>query len=232
MNPIISSDTVSNHGLPSPDKVINLDVPSSSNEPQDKSVFGLTKSCKTCCREFINFGAYLKHFKACQKTYVCLKCNVKFKKLKYLKNHVKSKHSEAKIPCEHCDMKFRSQSKLDSHVKTHFKTTVSVICPLCTKVFKSSNVLRVHKSMKHSKKEQAKPLKLWPCSLCPKVFKSDRGLRGHKLLHKMADVTTEEVEEQVVFEEQVVVEEQAVIEEQALGYSNIVISDLVDNIVM
>jgi hypothetical protein len=189
-------------------------------------------SCVRCGRGFINFGALLNHSKACLKTYTCNVCKVNFKKLKYLKLHVKVKHVVGQIPCEHCEMKFKSQPKLNRHLKSHLNPLAK--CNICEKVFKNNNVLKVHKSKVHKKKEQSKSVKMWVCNLCQKVYQSDRGLRAHKVIHKkFADQNQENVENN--FEEED--EELGMVEENMeeavkVDSSNIVITDVVDYIVL
>jgi len=140
-------------------------------------------SCESCGRQFMNLGALFKHSKACLETYACDVCNIKFKKLKYLKIHVKKKHMAGQIPCEHCEMKFKSQPKLNKHLKSHL-TPSAAKCNICEKVYKNANVLKVHKYKVHLKKDKSKSVQMWKCDLCPKVYQSDRGLRAHKVIHK------------------------------------------------
>ena len=161
---------------------------------KNSNVGGKIKTkCEICSREFINLGAYVNHSKTCRKDFQCLKCGKKMKNLKCLKSHVKSQHfSEPKFVCETCQLKFRTSSRLKSHEKIHNDSKVA--CPVCNKTFKSKNVLKVHKSRKHTKFVKTK--KKWPCQLCPKVYDSDRGLRSHIRNHKLAALedTAEESE--------------------------------------
>jgi len=187
-------------------------------------------SCVSCGRGFINLGALLNHSKACMKTYTCKLCKVNFKKLKYLKIHVKQKHMAGQIPCEHCEMKFNSHAKLNRHLKSLL--TPSSKCNVCEKVFKNANVLKVHKSKIHNKKKQSKSVEVWQCNLCPKVYQSERGLRGHKVIHKkFADQDQENVESVSKEEVEQVCVEEKIEEVVEVDSSNIVINDFVDYII-
>ena len=177
----------------------------------------MVTKCKTCGKFFTHLGSLMKHSKKCGQTYKCFKCGVKFKCLKYLKSHAVNKHSDPKFSCEMCDMKFRTKSKLISHVKTHDS---SVVCPLCSKRFKSKQVLKVHKSFKHGKTEKTVKIK-WPCLVCPKVFKSDRGLRKHKELHKM--IAAEEMSSEEVQDTPELIEVEP---------NSIIVDEVIDNILM
>eukprot|EP00092_Neocalanus_flemingeri_P023770 GFUD01025786.1.p1 GENE.GFUD01025786.1~~GFUD01025786.1.p1 ORF type:complete len:471 (+),score=97.22 GFUD01025786.1:286-1698(+) len=162
-----------------------------AHKEQDNNVGGkFKKSCETCMKLFISVGAFLKHSKACSQTSICLKCNTKFKSVKYLKAHVKRIHSEGKFLCEVCQMRFMSSAKLKSHSHTHDESRVT--CPDCGKTFKNKRVLKTHKYKKHSLTK--KTVKVRKCPFCPKVYKGDRGLRFHKAkYHKTAsEVTTAE----------------------------------------
>ena len=120
--------------------------------------------------------------KVCKKRYICLKCNKKFKKKKYLKIHVKSQHKECNTyTCDKCKLKFKTRRKLNSHEKSAHPI-VKVKCSICQREFKNKSTLYVHKNKCHKNSKSVK--KTWPCKMCPKTFQSDRGLRYHKLHHK------------------------------------------------
>ena len=115
--------------------------------------------------------------------------------LKNLKDRVKSLHfSDPKFICESCQLRFRSRAKLVSHMKIHSE----VKCPVCEKIYKSRNVLKVHKYKAHN--ESAKQEKKWICLVCCKVFKNDRSFRFHKALHLKA-ATDDAAKKDTVHEE-------------------------------
>ena len=153
-----------------------------STEPPNKS--SSNQKCSKCGKVFTNLGNLVNHLKACQLTYVCLKCGIKFLKLKYLKTHVRLQHVGAKFPCTSCDLKFKSKSKVKSHVKKNH-TDTQISCSVCNEKFKNASVLKTHKWKRHNLNKVVKDtMKVWPCTVCSKVFKSDRGLRAHKAMHK------------------------------------------------
>ena len=114
---------------------------------------GSTKfKCESCERIFKYFSSCIRHKETCRKEYICIKCKIQFKKLTYLKNHVKLVHAEGKWTCQECSLKFRTEFKLKSHMKSH-KVEPSE-CPVCHKTFKSIKVRRSHQSKKHPKKRK------------------------------------------------------------------------------
>ena len=157
--------------------------------------------CERCSKNFKYFGSAINHSKACNQEYLCLKCKTSFKKLAYLKSHVKNVHSEGKWGCEKCPLKFRSICKLKGHMKIHINKPVK--CSICQRTFKSKAICSSHKSKLHPTKPKLPTKKVWRCTDCPKSFKSDRGLRYHKSLHKKVA----EKDDVVALEREIVIDE-------------------------
>ena len=144
----------------------------------------ISHKCQDCGKAYVNMGSLVKHMKFCKKSNICLKCDKKFKKVKYLKIHVKLQHSDSQYSCENCDLQFETKSKLKSHKKLAHPVN-KVMCSICQKEFKNKNSLRVHRNKCHKNVKIVK--KTWLCSVCSKTFQSDRGLRHHKIHHKNLD---------------------------------------------
>ena len=145
------------------------------------------------------------------------------KSLKNLKEHVKSLHfSEPKFTCESCQLRFRSRAKLTSHMKIHSE----VKCPVCEKIFKSKNVLKVHKYKAHN--ESGKQEKEWTCPVCFKVYTNDRSFRFHKALHVKAATEDADKEDTVREEDDAAMEEveEVLPDDTAKGENEAVLLDL------
>ena len=139
-------------------------------------------------------GPHKKHEESCgEKKYPCDICQKKFKRLQYLKLHVKKIHQHPSFVCDHpqCEMRFFTKAKLHAHKKTH----LVVKCAVCGKSFKSRQVLKTHKNKTHVEKGKSLGSKVWKCTLCPKVLNSVRGLLYHKKLHIVTPVEDIELEE-------------------------------------
>ena len=145
----------------------------------------ISHKCKDCGKAYINMGSLVKHMKFCKKSIICLKCDKKFRKLKYLKIHVKLQHSDSQYSCKKCDLQFETKSKLKTHKKLAHQVN-KVKCSICQREFKNKNTLHVHRNKCHKKLKIVK--KTWVCSVCRKTFRSDRGLRHHKIHHKSLDI--------------------------------------------
>ena len=148
----------------------------------------ISLKCNDCDKAYVNMGSLVKHMKVCRRSHICLKCNKKFRKLKYLKVHAKLQHCDYKYNCEKCELRFKSKSKLDRHEKLAH-TTREVKCAICQRKFKNQPTLQVHRSKCHKKGKVVK--KIWRSSMCPKTFQSDRGLRHHKIHHKNMNIINE-----------------------------------------
>ena len=159
-----------------------------NSEHNDEVDTTFKSSCPTCSRKFKNLCNLKKHEEKCGSRFLCLKCGIMFKEIKYLKSHIKAQHSELKYLCENCELRFKSSAKLRSHAKVH-QDDSTVSCPICDKVFKSKMVLKSHKHKKHSKEEPTEK-KSWTCPVCSKVYGSDRGLRYHMEYHKDSTVSS------------------------------------------
>ena len=148
----------------------------------------ISSKCNNCDKGYVNMGSLVKHMKVCRRSHICLKCNKKFKELKYLTKHTKLQHGDHKYQCKKCEFRFKSKSKLDRHEKIAH-TTREVKCAICQRNFKNQPTLQVHRSKCHKKGKIVK--KTWLCSMCPKTFQSDRGLRHHKIHHKNMNIINE-----------------------------------------
>jgi len=150
--------------------------------------------CKKCNKKFISLGPHKKHEESCgKKLYPCDICESKFKRLQYLKLHVKKIHQDPSFVCDHpqCETRFLTKAKLHAHKKTH----LVVKCSVCGKTFKSRQVLKTHKNKTHVEKRKSLGKKTWNCTQCPKVLKSVRGLLYHNKLHIVTPVEDIELEE-------------------------------------
>ena len=118
------------------------------NENVTEVVSNVTYSCEHCSRVF----KYLRRLEdhklkgECRiKLFDCLQCNVKFKKVKYLKHHVKLVHERPTFQCTHCSITCRTNVLLQKHIKSKH---VIVECIYCGGSFNNKNTLRVHQQIR------------------------------------------------------------------------------------
>ena len=107
--------------------------------------------------------------------FTCKICSNKYKKMKYLKQHMQSHNSKQK--CELCDKEFVRLTSLRSHQKKKHdlhrekkKTTGPNICSLCNKTFPNKYNLTRHYNKVHKCNTPLQGMKQFQCVHCDREF--------------------------------------------------------------
>ena len=103
----------------------------------------------------------------------CDVCGSEYKRLGYLKLHMKNKHeAEAAVgfKCELCDIKFDEVKYLNRHHKHHHS---SIVCTLCGLECDNKEVYDSHLNTQHVN-----------CDVCNKKFDTHNKFKRHMKLHK------------------------------------------------
>ena len=102
---------------------------------------------------------------------VCNICGMEFKKLSFLKYHMKFVHNgKLGFYCEPCDKYFRDKGNQRQHQEAVHEKIKKYKCEKCEKSFTTKRNLKLHQVPKK------------PCMVCGKKFSSDR-LRIHMISH-------------------------------------------------
>lgn len=109
--------------------------------------------------------------------YPCGICEKTYKRLKYVKQHIRINHTNQKNYrniCEACGKKFTSLGGLINHNKIVHRTVASKYsCSFCTKTFISKDARDAHTS-RHS------GLAIYQCRRCNKQFQHNQSLTRHQ----------------------------------------------------
>lgn len=160
-------------------------------------------NCRKCKLDFTNHEEYLEHTHN-HRLYLCPECGHLSKSLSGFREHAKSHssiqpyecklcgkkykshssllvhmhhHSDEKnYICEHCGQKFVTWSRRFSHIRTYHSTERPHVCDICSKTFKQSGTLKVHKRLHTGEKP-------YPCSECTMAFKSSSDRNAHMVRH-------------------------------------------------
>ena len=122
---------------------------------------------------------------------ICSLCEIKFYKVKELRKHMATIHSDFEpFICDICGKAFKQKSKLKLHGKVHHPTSSdtesetlpcnikSFICDTCGETFKQKGQLNVHGKV-HDLNTSDMESKTFPCTLCPRTVASKYILRKH-----------------------------------------------------
>ncbi|XP_046801876.1 zinc finger protein 431-like, partial [Lucilia cuprina] len=129
--------------------------------------------------------------------HTCLNCNMNFKTLQKLQNHLLlgrdkngnclytacNKQERRKLqrqgvyPCFHCPRRFHLRSQLDKHLNTHDARLRPFQCEQCVTRCRTSCELKQHVNVAHLN------IKAFSCDKCGKCFGYKKDLRDHMLFH-------------------------------------------------
>ena len=130
--------------------------------------------CEVCHRTYSSKTSlsYHKKHHSIEPT-KCTFCDYKSKYADHLAIHIKQAHFKENIKCEHCSAEFKKPGKLKAHLRqTHFKIT-EFKCDLCSKVFTSNILRKLHIRSVHD------PPK-YECHKCLKKYTQLHTLKKHK----------------------------------------------------
>lgn len=143
----------------------------SGSEASIEAKSGL-KECYLCRLNFENIPQLTYHFKKVHNeelTFKCEICEKLFDTFSHLSDH-RSKVHKVKHACQYCQKTFKEKSKLQRHLNSVHNTDRPFKCNLCGNLFKSLDVLKIHRST-HTK--------LFECVKCGKKFRSKTDLSLH-----------------------------------------------------
>lgn len=100
-------------------------------------------------------------------------CGAGFSNIKYLWNHIKSRHKSRNFICDLCGMAFYSQYHLTGHMAVHRPKNIP--CDLCGKLFRREKNVERHKAAVHNSERSQN----FVCSACGKGFFAQIGLTYH-----------------------------------------------------
>ncbi|XP_052745809.1 zinc finger protein 879-like [Bicyclus anynana] len=130
--------------------------------------------CLECGQSFRFFGPLLTHvhrFHTKVKTFLCDICGQGFVAKVNLYSHVRSVHSSYSFKWDDCKNRIRSKE-------------VSVKCPKCSEVFRSSYLRKQHLALVHDVKASQ-----FKCEECPRIFTEKSRLVEHKLRTHLKEKT-------------------------------------------
>lgn len=112
----------------------------------------------------------------------CPYCDSKLKP-KYLKDHIKTKHTSPDLwefDCEQCEKKFATKNLLRLHMKRDHLKKEQFVCPHCQFTVQSKSSLDNHLQSKHTNPA------LWryECHLCERRYATEWHLKRHEYVHK------------------------------------------------
>ncbi len=104
----------------------------------------------------------------------CYICKEKFKRYKYLKDHIRNIHYKVRRHgCEKCGSQFFSKSELHLHILRHYKHSL-YLCSRCGKGFSTKSVMTRHERESHDTGTK------YVCTHCDKVFATLRYTLAHQ----------------------------------------------------
>ena len=118
----------------------------------------------------------------------CNLCNIKFKKRRYLKDHIKQKHLKLPHTCQKCSKEFPTDKTLNKHF---LSVHVNHECQFCKLILKNANSLKTHKFHCKKRKEIREPSNdenivpsshektTFRCTECKKMCKTKTALEEH-----------------------------------------------------
>ena len=174
---------------------VQIEEKSSENNCEENPLTQKNYKCEKCEESF----SYLKRFNdhllkgMCDSkiTISCKHCNVKFKREKNFRRHIKNIHDRPQFKCSQCEEIFKTETRVDKHIRT---THMPNMCKFCKKELKNANSCRSHVFICRVRREAAglsfakyktEEEFVKECDLCKKVFHSKGGLRKHMKTHKL-----------------------------------------------
>lgn len=156
--------------------------------PKSSEVELLSYSCSYCAAVLSNYSQFRAHLNnhLSLKTFKCIQgeCNMFFKTINLLLDHVSTYHNSPKYICHLCKTQFSSLEDIALHHQNHsqpdFESKVKqnvYKCSKCDAAFRKSEKLSLHLFTETHNK---------PCIHCNKTFASDKRLRMHLQIHKKA----------------------------------------------
>lgn len=127
-----------------------------------------TKSSITTSRA----GRQLRSIK--NQTFKCELCIKQFKRQINLLDHMKV-HSNSHV-CQNCEERFLFKADLDNH-RCYRNSNSTVECPVCLKVFSSTQSLDSHKCKDMQERSP------FQCPHCQQAFTREQNLKAHLLIH-------------------------------------------------
>ncbi|CAG5000090.1 unnamed protein product [Parnassius apollo] len=102
----------------------------------------------------------------------CSICNMKFRKISDLKQHLMEHEARPPATCLHCDMSFSTEAKLKTHLKSRHNRNYA--CIICKKRFGSYKDKWDHMWLEHQERKTVAD-----CSLCNMKFRKTSDLQQH-----------------------------------------------------
>ena len=113
------------------------------------------------------------------KPFKCTKCDKTFRRIEYLKRHVKVHVEQKLFKCDQCTKQYTTKKGLEYHLLVHTGER-SFKCEICNKTYKSIGSLRRHFKIHKRGSVKNKPFE---CYQCFKRYSSKITLRYHLMDH-------------------------------------------------
>uniref|UniRef100_A0A8C7YQM1 C2H2-type domain-containing protein n=1 Tax=Oryzias sinensis TaxID=183150 RepID=A0A8C7YQM1_9TELE len=110
-----------------------------------------------------------------ERLFICKECNKDFRKLSYLKEHMRNHARERPFSCEECDKSYCRLCDLKKHMRTHTGEK-PYSCKECDKSFKDRSHLRGHMKTHTGEKP-------FSCKECNKSFVRRSDVKRHMRTH-------------------------------------------------
>ena len=114
---------------------------------------GLSLVCPNCGKVYFSDEQLRSHMKEeSKRTVHCEKCPQVFTSNEGLQRHIRMHDSQRKFPCKDCNLRFKALFVLQNHIKySHEDVLEFMQCKVCEKIFKTDLAVQVHTRTVHNK---------------------------------------------------------------------------------
>jgi len=105
----------------------------------------------------------------------CSVCQIKFRLMEQLQNHMKIHMNEMQYACQHCSRRFFTVEECRKHDDSEHKKVKSFQCDICGNCFVAKQGLQQHIAQKHEE--------LFTCKYCKETFHTKTLLNQHLVTH-------------------------------------------------
>ena len=119
---------------------------------------GLSLVCPNCGKVYFSNEQLRSHMREeSKRTVHCEQCPQVFTSKEGLKRHMRMHDSQRKFACKDCNLRFKALFVLQNHIKySHEDVLEFMQCKLCEKIFKTDLAVQVHTRTVHNKERNYK----------------------------------------------------------------------------